>query len=130
MIALPGCPVGCPPPGRVNLDLGLPVPLTRRAVSCAVSGGFWRQSQPGSLTDRYLTLRQDTRKCLLREVPPRPSWLERRRQIINPYAAATAGTGLTILRVEGENHVGPLARGFTHWRDEVVAAVAVAGVSY
>jgi dTDP-4-amino-4,6-dideoxygalactose transaminase len=53
---------------------------------------------------------------------------ERRRDIIKRYAAATVGTTLTMLPVAGEDHVGHLAVGLTPRRDEVVAALAAAGV--
>jgi aminotransferase EvaB len=53
---------------------------------------------------------------------------QRRRDIIRQYAAAAAGTSLTILPVEGEDHVGHLAVGLTPRRAEVVAALAAAGV--
>ena len=56
------------------------------------------------------------------------SWSERSRHIIKRYAAAAAGTSLTILPVAGEDHVGHLAVGLTPRRDEVVAALAAAGV--
>ena len=55
-------------------------------------------------------------------------WSERRRQIIRSYMAAAEGTELTILSVEGEDHVGHLAVGLTAFRDEVVAKLATAGV--
>jgi dTDP-4-amino-4,6-dideoxygalactose transaminase len=55
-------------------------------------------------------------------------WSERRRQIITSYMAAAEGTELTILPVEGEDHVGHLAVGLTAFRDEVVAKLATAGV--
>jgi len=53
---------------------------------------------------------------------------ERRRSIIKRYAAATVGSSLTMLPVAGEDHVGHLAVGLTPRRDEVVAALAAAGV--
>jgi len=55
-------------------------------------------------------------------------WNQRRRDIIKRYAAATAGTSLTMLPVAGEDHVGHLAVGLTHRRDDVVATLAAAGV--
>jgi dTDP-3-amino-2,3,6-trideoxy-4-keto-D-glucose/dTDP-3-amino-3,4,6-trideoxy-alpha-D-glucose/dTDP-2,6-dideoxy-D-kanosamine transaminase len=55
-------------------------------------------------------------------------WNQRRRDIIRRYAAAAAGTSLTMLPVAGEDHVGHLAVGLTHRRDEVVATLAAAGV--
>ena len=55
-------------------------------------------------------------------------WSERRRHIIKRYAAATAGTRITVLPAEGEDHVGHLAVGLTPHRNEVVAALAAAGV--
>jgi dTDP-4-amino-4,6-dideoxygalactose transaminase len=62
-------------------------------------------------------------------LPHVPAWNERRRGIIRRYAAACVGTSMTILPVEGEDHVGHLAVGLTPRRGEVVAALAVAGVS-
>lgn len=56
------------------------------------------------------------------------AWGERRRHIINEYAAATAGTSLTMLPVAGEDHVGHLAVGLAPRREQVVAALAAAGV--
>jgi dTDP-4-amino-4,6-dideoxygalactose transaminase len=55
-------------------------------------------------------------------------WNQRRREIIRLYAAASAGTCLTMLPVAGEDHVGHLAVGLTPRRDEVVATLAAAGV--
>jgi aminotransferase EvaB len=62
-------------------------------------------------------------------LPYLAAWNERRRGIIRRYAAASVGTSITLLMVEGEDHVGHLAVGLTPRRDEVVAALAVAGVS-
>jgi dTDP-4-amino-4,6-dideoxygalactose transaminase len=55
-------------------------------------------------------------------------WSERRRQIIGRYAAAAAGTRLSMLPVAGEDHVAHLAVALTADRDEVVAMLAAAGV--
>jgi aminotransferase EvaB len=61
-------------------------------------------------------------------LPHVPEWGERRRQIINCYAAAAEGTSLTILPVSGEDHVAHLAVGLTPFRDEVAGKLAAAGV--
>jgi aminotransferase EvaB len=61
-------------------------------------------------------------------LPHLASWSERRREIITQYAVAAAGTSLTVLPVAGADHVGHLAVGLTPRRDDVVAALAAAGV--
>jgi len=61
-------------------------------------------------------------------LPHLPSWSERRRDIIKRYAVAAAGTSLRMLPAAGRDHVGHLAVGLTPRRDEVVAALATAGV--
>ncbi|MBE3075264.1 MAG: aminotransferase class V-fold PLP-dependent enzyme [Actinobacteria bacterium] len=61
-------------------------------------------------------------------LPHVPGWNERRRDIIKRYAAAAAGTDLTILAAEGEDHAGHLAVGLTPRREEAVASLAAAGV--
>ncbi|MEP7192052.1 MAG: aminotransferase class V-fold PLP-dependent enzyme [Actinomycetota bacterium] len=55
-------------------------------------------------------------------------WNQRRREIIIAYAAASAGTCLTMLPVGGVDHAGHLAVGLTPRRDHVVATLAAAGV--
>jgi dTDP-4-amino-4,6-dideoxygalactose transaminase len=55
-------------------------------------------------------------------------WNQRRRDIIMLYAAATAGTSLTMHPVAGDDHAGHLAVGLTPGRDEVVATLTAAGV--
>ena len=60
-------------------------------------------------------------------LPHVPAWSERRRYIIKAYAAASAGTSMTMLP-GGDDHVGHLAVGLTSRRDEVAAALAAAGV--
>ena len=61
-------------------------------------------------------------------LPYVPGWSERRRDIVRRYAAAAAGTRLSMLPVAGEDHVAHLAVGLTADRDEVVAILAAAGV--
>lgn len=61
-------------------------------------------------------------------LPHVSGWNQRRRTVIKRYAAAAAGTDLTILAAEGEDHAGHLAVGLTPGRDEVVKALAAAGV--
>lgn len=53
----------------------------------------------------------------------------RRREIIEHYAAAAEGTGLTMLPVTGEDHASHLAVGLTTSRDEVAAAFSAAGIT-
>lgn len=61
-------------------------------------------------------------------LPHIAAWNERRRQIIKRYAVAADGTSLTILPVDGEDHVGHLAVGLTPSRDDVMRALEAAGV--
>lgn len=61
-------------------------------------------------------------------LPHLASWGARRRDIITRYAAAAAGTSMTILPAAGEDHVGHLAVGLTPRRDAAVAALTLAGV--
>lgn len=60
-------------------------------------------------------------------LPHVPARNERRRQIIERYAAA-AGSSLAILPAEGEHHVGHLAVGLTSHRDDVRRALEARGI--
>ena len=61
-------------------------------------------------------------------LPHLASWSARRRDIITRYAAAAAGTSMTVLPAAGEDHVGHLAVGLTPRREAAVAALTLAGV--
>jgi len=61
-------------------------------------------------------------------LPHLASWSRRRREIIQQYTVAAAGTNLTMLPVSGADHVGHLAVGLTPRREEVVAALDAEGV--
>jgi dTDP-4-amino-4,6-dideoxygalactose transaminase len=61
-------------------------------------------------------------------LPRVDGWSKRRREIIQAYADASRGTRLTMLPVDGEDHVGHLAVGRAVDRDGVRAALTAAGI--